>query len=595
MPERSHHSGLLRLTLLAAVVVAALMFTFEWCKQFFFPHISLWQSHTATIVFTTLLSVLAIYSVGQRLQALNRRLKEDLRERERIDTALEQSEARYRSLFEHSCAGVFRGTLDGRLIDCNEPYVQIFGATRDELLAWPAHDYYVGGQAERDAWLATFLKTRQQIDAEVCYQRKDGKLVWVLQNLLIIKDEHGEEVIQGTLLDITERRGLEEKLRQSQKMEAIGQLAGGIAHDFNNLLTVMQGYTRLLMDRLQNDEDSHHQVRKIEDAAERAASLTRQLLAFSRKQVLQPKVVSLNALVGNLDNLLRRLIGEDVELQSMTESDLGLVKADMAQLEQVLMNLVVNARDAMPKGGRLTIETKNVELDEDYSVKHPTVRPGDYVMLAVSDTGEGMSEETQARIFEPFFTTKEMGRGTGLGLSMVYGIVKQSGGHIWVYSELGHGTTFKIYLPRTAEAAERAAAAAPAAATVRGSETILLAEDDYQLRELARTILAGYGYTVLVTRNAQEARQICEQRASSIHMLLTDVVMPGISGRELAQTLLARNPAAKVLFMSGYTENAIVHHGVLDNGTFFLQKPFMPAILANKVREVLDARGVAGT
>jgi two-component system, cell cycle sensor histidine kinase and response regulator CckA len=326
--------------------------------------------------------------------------------------------------------------------------------------------------------------------------------VWVLQNLVIIKDENGEDVIQGTLVDITDRRQLEEKLRQSQKMEAIGQLAGGIAHDFNNLLTVMQGYTRLLMDRLQNDEESHHQVRKIEDAAERAASLTRQLLAFSRKQVLQPKVISLNALVENLDNLLRRLIGEDVELQSMTATGLGRVKADGAQLEQVIMNLVVNARDAMPKGGRLTLETSNVELDENYSVKHPTVRPGAYVMLAVSDTGEGMSQETQARIFEPFFTTKELGRGTGLGLSMVYGIVKQSGGHIWVYSELGHGTTFKIYLPRTTEAAESTATPAPAAATMRGNETILLAEDDYQLRELARTILAGYGYAVLVTKNA---------------------------------------------------------------------------------------------
>jgi CheY-like chemotaxis protein len=302
----------------------------------------------------------------------------------------------------------------------------------------------------------------------------------------------------------------------------------------------------------------------------------------------------MNTLVQNLDHLLRRLIGEDVELQCTTATDLGLVKADMAQLEQVLMNLVVNARDAMPKGGKLTLETANVELDENYSVKHPTVRPGSYVMLAVSDTGEGMSKETQARIFEPFFTTKEMGRGTGLGLSMVYGIVKQSGGHIWVYSELGHGTTFKIYLPRTTESVASSVTAAPAAATTRGNETILLAEDDYQLRELARTILAGYGYVVMVTKNAQEAREICEQHASSIHMLLTDVVMPGISGRELAQTLLAHNPAAKVLFMSGYTENAIVHHGVLDNGTFFLQKPFTPLVLAKKVREVLDHRGKAG-
>jgi two-component system, cell cycle sensor histidine kinase and response regulator CckA len=595
MPERSRHSSLLRLTLLAATAVAALMFAFESCKQFFFPHISLWQSHAATIIFTTLLSALAIYGVGQRMQALTRKLEEDLGERERIDAALQQSEARYRSLFEHSCAGVFRGTLDGRLLDCNEPYVQMFGSSREELLTLPAQDYYFGGKAERDAWLASFVKARQQSDAEVCYRRKDGKLVWVLQNLLIIKDENGEDVIQGTLVDITERRGLEEKLRQSQKMEAIGRLAGGIAHDFNNLLTVMQGYTRLLMDRLQNDEVSLHQVRKIEDAAGRAASLTRQLLAFSRKQVLQPKVISLNALVENLDHLLRRLIGEDVELQSMTATDLGHVKADAAQLEQVIMNLVVNARDAMPKGGRLTVETSNVELDENYSVKHPTVRPGSYVMLAVSDTGEGMSEETQARIFEPFFTTKEMGRGTGLGLSMVYGIVKQSGGHIWVYSELGHGTTFKVYLPRTAEAAESTGTAAPAAGTIRGNETILLAEDDYQLRELARTILSGYGYAVMVTKNAQEARLICEQHASSIHMLLTDVVMPGISGRELAQALLARNPAVKVLFMSGYTENAIVHHGVLDNGTFFLQKPFTPAILASKVREVLDARGAPGS
>jgi len=594
MPERAHHSNLLRLTFFAAVAVAALMLTFESTKQFLFPHITIWQSHTVTIIFTTILSTLAIYVVGQRVHSLNRKLEEELRERERIGAALQHSEARYRSLFENSTAGVFRNTLDGRLLACNEAFIRMFGGTREELLGQLSHDYYPGGKAERDAWLATFLKTRKESGTEMCYRRRDGSLIWALRNLEIVKDENGEEVIQGTLVDITERRLLEEKLRQSQKMEAIGQLAGGIAHDFNNLLTVMQGYTRLLLERFRDNAETNYQVTKIEEAAERAASLTRQLLAFSRKQVLQPKVISLNALVENLDSLLRRLIGEDIELETVAAADLGNVKADVAQIEQVLMNLVVNARDAMPKGGRLTVETGNVQLDESYSAKHPTVRPGPYVMLAVSDTGEGMTAETQARIFEPFFTTKEMGRGTGLGLSMVYGIVKQSGGHIWVYSEVGTGTTIKIYLPRTAEAAESTLAAPAEASSVRGNETILLAEDDYQLRELARSILAGCGYSVLVTKDAKEARLVCEQQASSIHMLLTDVVMPGISGRELAQALLSRNPASKVLYMSGYTENAIVHHGVLDTGTFFLQKPFTPSVLANKVREVLDAQGAPG-
>jgi len=594
MPWRAHHSNLLRLTFFAAVAVAALMLTFESTKQFLFPHITIWQSHTVTIIFTTILSTLAIYVVGQRVHSLNRKLEEELRERERIGAALQHSEARYRSLFENSTAGVFRNTLDGRLLACNEAFIRMFGGTREELLGQLSHDYYPGGKAERDAWLATFLKTRKESGTEMCYRRRDGSLIWALRNLEIVKDENGEEVIQGTLVDITERRLLEEKLRQSQKMEAIGQLAGGIAHDFNNLLTVMQGYTRLLLERFRDNAETNYQVTKIEEAAERAASLTRQLLAFSRKQVLQPKVISLNALVENLDSLLRRLIGEDIELETVAAADLGNVKADVAQIEQVLMNLVVNARDAMPKGGRLTVETGNVQLDESYSAKHPTVRPGPYVMLAVSDTGEGMTAETQARIFEPFFTTKEMGRGTGLGLSMVYGIVKQSGGHIWVYSEVGTGTTIKIYLPRTAEAAESTLAAPAEASSVRGNETILLAEDDYQLRELARSILAGCGYSVLVTKDAKEARLVCEQQASSIHMLLTDVVMPGISGRELAQALLSRNPASKVLYMSGYTENAIVHHGVLDTGTFFLQKPFTPSVLANKVREVLDAQGAPG-
>jgi len=299
--------------------------------------------------------------------------------------------------------------------------------------------------------------------------------------------------------------------------------------------------------------------------------------------------------VENLGSLLNRLIGEHIELQTITAPDLGQVKADAAQIEQVIMNLVVNARDAMPAGGQLTLETGNVELDDSYSAEHPGVRPGHYVMLAVSDTGTGMTPEIRARIFEPFFTTKELGRGTGLGLSMVYGIVNQSGGHIWIYSELGQGTTFKIYLPRTEEIPERAVVRQRPAPAIGCHETILLVEDDEMLRELAHSILAKCGYSIIAPKDAQEARMICEQQASSIHMLLTDVVMPGINGRVLAQMLLSRNPAVKVLFMSGYTENAIVHHGVLDKGTHFLQKPFTPPVLAAKVREILDQNDTVGT
>ena len=567
------------------------MLTYEVAKQLFFPRISLWQSHLTTICFTTFLTVMAVLAVGRKLRSLNSKLEADILERERISKALQHSEARYRSLFERNRAGVFRSTPEGRFLDCNDAFAEMFGYSREELLELPAHVLYPGGQEERDTRRAAFLRTRQATDMEMCYRSKDGLPVWVIQNVVAVKDADGKDVTEGTLVDISERRDLEEKLRQSQKMEAIGRLAGGIAHDFNNLLTVIAGYSRLLMEHLQNDRLAHGQIKKIEEAAERAASLTQQLLAFSRKQVLQPKVINLNVLVENLGSLLQRLIGEHIELQTTTASDLGQVKADAAQMEQVIMNLVVNARDAMSEGGRLTLETANVELDDSYALDHPDVTPGSYVMLAVSDTGAGMAPEIQARIFEPFFTTKELGRGTGLGLSMVYGIIKQSGGNIWIYSEIGHGTTFKVYLPRTEEAPESAALRQHAASTIRGSETILLVEDDLTLRELVQSILANCGYSVVTTKDTQEAHLICEQRASGIHLLLTDVVMPGISGRILAQTILSRNPAVKVLFMSGYTENAIVHHGVLDAGTYFLQKPFTPSTLANKVREVLDNSG----
>jgi CheY-like chemotaxis protein len=348
----------------------------------------------------------------------------------------------------------------------------------------------------------------------------------------------------------------------------------------------------MVLDDPQRGESVTENVEQIDAAAERAAALTRHLLAFSRKQVLQPKVIDLNALIVNLDKMLRRVIGEDIEMVTVSGRDLGSVKADPGQIEQVVLNLVVNARDAMVRGGQITIETANVHFDGLYAREHEGVRAGPYVMLAVSDTGVGMDEQTQARIFEPFFTTKEIGRGTGLGLSTVYGIVKQSGGHIWVYSEPGHGTTFKIYFARVDGAAENIQQP-PTLAATSGKETILLVEDDEQVRELTRSVLSDRGYTVLVAENAAALKNICETHEDLVHLVLTDVVMPSISGREVANQVLTRWANVKVLYMSGYTENSIIHHGVLDTGTSFLPKPFTPTALANKVREVLDYRAAA--
>jgi PAS domain S-box-containing protein len=421
-------------------------------------------------------------------------------------------------------------------------------------------------------------------------RKKDGHYVTVKDEGQYIHDNSGNaDHLVGFITDVTEQRALEEQLRQSQKMEAVGRLAGGLAHDFNNLLTIIKGYSRMVLEDGRPGEKIRANVEHIESAAERAAALTRHLLAFSRKQVLQPRVIDLNVLVTNLDKMLRRLIGEDIEVETVPGPGLGFVNADPGQMEQVIMNLVVNARDAMPSGGKLTIETANVNLDADYAREHATVRPGRYVMLAVSDTGSGMDPQTQARIFEPFFTTKELGRGTGLGLSTVYGIVKQTGGHIWVYSEVDRGTTFKIYFARVEDTAGAFSPVTRPAVTARGDETILLVEDDEQVRELTNTILVNCGYTVLVAENASAVAKICERRGKEIDLLLTDVVMPGISGREVASKVSSRWPNIKVLFMSGYTENSIVHHGVLDTGTHFLAKPFTPTALANKVREVLDS------
>jgi nitrogen-specific signal transduction histidine kinase len=388
--------------------------------------------------------------------------------------------------------------------------------------------------------------------------------------------------------DITERTQLEAQVLQMQKMESIGRLAGGIAHDFNNLLTVIIGNTGLALETLAPNDPVREDLQAIQAASHRATGLTHQLLAFARKQILEPRVISLNALIVEMDKLLRRLIREDIDLVTLPAADLWHVKVDPGQIEQVLVNLVVNGRDAMLDGGQLTIETRNVVLDDIYVRSHVSIIPGSYVMLAVSDTGVGMSPEVQTRLFEPFFTTKEPGKGTGLGLATCYGIVTQSGGNIWVYSEVGHGTTIKVYLPRADESVD-ASVAADEATHLLGTETVLLVEDEPAVRALAARVLRNLGYTVLEAMNGTEGLGVAQAHTGQIDLLLADVVMPEVGGKALSEQLTSQYLTMRVLFMSGYTDNAIVHHGRLDEGVAFLQKPFTPAALARKVRAVLDA------
>jgi signal transduction histidine kinase len=433
-----------------------------------------------------------------------------------------------------------------------------------------------------------YRRTGSLNGVEVQWKRKDGRIIVVrLSGCAAVSTEEPEEVLELIAEDITDRRQLEEQLRQAQKMDAVGRLAGGVAHDFNNLLMVINGYTEVLLEQLEKDSATHNKVQSIQQAADRAATLTRQLLAFSRKQLLELKVVDVNTVVGDMERLLRPLIGENIELVTRLSTQTGRTRADAGQLEQVIMNLVVNAKDAMHNGGKICIRTASVTLDDTYRPENTFIKHGPYVMISVSDTGQGMDRDTQARIFEPFFTTKEKGKGTGLGLSTVYGIIKQSGGYVFVQSELGRGTVFTIYFPRVDEPSASLGALPASLAAVGGAETILLVEDEESVRQLVRETLESRGYHVLEAANGQDALAVAASHADTIHLIITDVVMPGLSGHELVQKLLPARPGTKVLYLSGYAEDAFASPLPADGKRIFLQKPFTLQSLSRRVREVL--------
>lgn len=540
---------------------------------------------------------LELQRVQKELKALNESLEEKVEER----TAELIAQREYlRSIVDANPNLIFAKNWEGQFTMVNQALAEVFETTAKNLIGKRDADFN-SNEEEVECFARDDREVMETLQAKFIAEEpitnaRTGETRWfqTIKVPLRVPGEHSIQVL-GVSTDITKRkqaeealRQSEEQLRQSQKLEAIGQLAGGVAHDFNNLLTVIGGYSDLLLRSL--DEDQHRQkVEEVKKASERAASLTRQLLAFSRKQILQPVVLNLNDIVPDMDKMLRRLIGADIDLLTVMEPELGQVKADAGQIEQVLMNLAVNARDAMPSGGKLTIQTANVYLDDSYIRHHVTIQPGPYVVLAVSDTGCGMDAETQAHIFDPFFTTKEAGKGTGLGLSTVYGIVKQSGGNIWVYSEVGKGTTFKIYLPRVCEAIEQREEEEVARTGMQGgTETILLVEDEGIVRQLVRDVLESNGYRVLVATSGDEALQISERYQGLISLLMTDVVMPQMGGREVAERLALSRPEIKVLYMSGYTNGSIFHHGVLDEGIAFLEKPFTLESVTHKVREVLD-------
>ena len=539
------------------------------------------------------------YLIKGNLKRLVPALERELRDakvraaRRSAEVELVKAAQRYRALFDNSPLPTWVcDPASHSLLAVNEAAVRHYGYTREEFAHLTLADLEIEEPLPEIGGPEAI--GNEGVEKTLRHRKRDGSIIWVELTTHDLELEERKARLY-VVHDVTQRkeaeaqlRKTEDQLRQAQKMEAIGSLAGGIAHDFNNLLSVILGYTGMVIEEMKPGEPLRADIEEVQYAGQRAATLTRQLLAFSRKQILQLVVLDLNELISNMERLFGRLIGEDVQISILTDRGLGKIHADAGQVEQVLMNLVVNSRDAMPQGGKLTVETANVELSEAYAAEHVGVKPGSYVMLAVTDTGIGMDAAVRARIFEPFFTTKGQDRGTGLGLATVFGIVKQLGGHIWLYSELGAGTTFKIYFPRNDEAREGTEVSAADPVILTGTETVLLVEDEKQVRDLARTILRRAGYNVLEAQNGGDALLICEQYAARIQLMITDVVMPRMSGKQLAQRLAPLRPEMKVLYMSGYTDNSIVHHGILDSGIAFLEKPITPPLLLRKVREVLD-------